>query len=393
MNLSRPTTTLVLALALAAIAAPAALAHAAPEDAKTSDPKAAEQATPPANPRRTRPVRKPIIDLKKQAAERRPGQVMPGDPTPAGATNIPPAAELQDRPIDLIDAAAAPRAELKPAPETAITPRSQPQAQQAQPQPEPAPIPQPAAQPTQPIAQPTEPLSAPPVPSEPALAPVVPVPATHPEPIAAPAAPPVAAQAAPSEPEPMPEVRVVQVQPSQGLDETTPAQPAAQPEPVAAPKPQPTRVAPQPSRGLVDQLSSPSSTGPIALTVKRAGPGVQWRLEGASWSSPATDQAITGKIEIRCGLESEIELTLSESATLRVQRLGRVVIEQSTEPDGRVIPSITLARGAIEIIPSDLGANAMFARIKTPDKLFGVAAPMRIEYDAFSGTKRSLVNP
>ena len=53
--------------------------------------------------RRTRPVRKSVVDLEAQARERRPGQVMPGDPPPYAAGAPAPTPRIQTRPDGTLD--------------------------------------------------------------------------------------------------------------------------------------------------------------------------------------------------------------------------------------------------------------------------------------------------
>ena len=54
--------------------------------------------------------------------------------------------------------------------------------------------------------------------------------------------------------------------------------------------------------------------------------------------------------------------------------------------------SVSLTRGAAEVTPIS-ETSQMFARIHTPDADFGLAGPVRVEYDAFTGTHRKVVNP
>ena len=79
--------------------------------------------------------------------------------------------------------------------------------------------------------------------------------------------------------------------------------------------------------------------------------------------------------------------------------LGRATIERCVEPRGATSVGVGVTRRAVEIRPVGAavatgGASPqMFARVRTPDQVFGLTGPLRVEYDAFSGTKRRVVNP
>ncbi|MFN7022609.1 MAG: hypothetical protein ACK4WH_14965 [Phycisphaerales bacterium] len=109
--------------------------------------------SPPSQPgkpvRRGRIIRQPIVDLEKQAAQRRPGQVLPGDPAPEKFA-APLAAPKAAAPVSPAVSPDSPK--LKPAP-TPVSPDAGPRPTppsppESKPAPAPEPEPAPAASPT-----------------------------------------------------------------------------------------------------------------------------------------------------------------------------------------------------------------------------------------------------
>lgn len=321
-------------------------------------PAQADQPAPPP-PHRARAIRKSIIDLRAMARERRFGQVLPGDPTPltSAVPGQAPANQPQspaatsgvrvepgppDGPIDLPESVMARKPVINaPAPEQGP---STPQPLTSAPAPAPARDAEPA--PAQPNVQ------------------VVPVAPAAPEAVAVPA----------------------------------PAQPAVA-EPVVAASP----VVPAPPAaptldGVILTAAEPSlGAAPADVRVERRVGGVQWRnadAPGSAWQSPSASDRISGRIEVRAGIDAEAEFIVDERVVVRVTRLGRAIIERSNERVGSSSVSVTLARGAIEVRSLNTPAEpALIARIKTPDQSFAIAGALRVEYDAFAGTRRRIVNP
>lgn len=298
--------------------------------------------------RKVRPVRLPIIDLQALAKDRRPGQVMPGDPSPVNKPVEPPPP---------VQPPAAPALSAAPTP-VAAAPIEQPT---TPPPPAPAPAPRPvaAASGAQPISTSTEP---PPHP----MTQAAPVPASE--------------TAVPASPTRSKELK-------QGVASTVLA--ASNPR---APESEAAAASTAAlDRLIVADLGSPATIGPAEVRViSVTGQDVQWRIGEGPWTSPADGQTATGAIQVRAGLDADLVLQLSTGARLHVARLGRITIQQETDSDGASAPGIIISRGAIEILGPDTASapGPIIARVRTPDQSFGVRGNLRVEYDAFSGTRR-----
>lgn len=333
---------------------------------------------------RTKPVRKPVVDLEKMAKERRPGQVMPGDPTPVapakGTVSLPEATPAtpptSSSPIGLPDTSPSPRPTLRPSNEAPTMP------------PAPAtPAVEAAATPMTATDLAPAPMMTETVAPAPAVAPVQEAPmgeavvAVAPPPPAPAPNPAPAFDETPRRAEPLPHVEAMRSKPK--LD----------PEPAVNPV------------GLVDKFivtAMPMAVSTSAATVRvesisgeSAGGGAQWRTLGAQWRTPIAGETTEGRLEVRAGLDAEMVLIIDDRVQVRITRLGRATIERAQEPDGSTTMSISLTRGAAEIrtYGSESGNGQMFARVKTPDQVFGLTGPLRVEYDAFTGTRRRTVNP
>lgn len=357
------------------IAADAAVAQTATKEEPKSQPAATPIPSTP--PKRVRPVRKSVVDLDAMAKDRRPGQVMPGDPSPTGG-----AAAV--RPLG--DAGApvgAPTTADKPVTAASLEQNAnKPQIKL----PDTAPYNKPVLKPLGDGAARPEVLSGTMSAPEAAATENAPAAATHVE-AAAPtsATTPVAVQPAP-------------------VPEATPVVAAPVVEPKAAEK-----AIERPQIGgvtLVDgvvmtQVPSPLSTSGASVRVESIGgdgTGVQWRVGNGAWSTPTVGQTADGKVEIRAGLDAQVTLVVDGLAELRVTRLGRATIERCTESRGATSVGVGVTRGAVEVRPvgaalQDGAKGQMFARVRTPDQVFGLVGPLRVEYDAFAGTKRRVVNP
>ena len=386
------------------LAADAAMAQAASKD----EPKGQTGMAPiPATlPKRVRSVRKSVIDLDAMAKDRRPGQVMPGDPGPMGGvsmmrvrgeTGVPSAgvetnvskpvtaASLEQNAtkptIKLPDTAPYTKPVLKPVGDSAARPEV---LGGAMPAPEAAGVPE------------TVVVETPVVERAPVVAAAEVAPAVEAAPISAPVitAPVIAAPviAAPVIAAPAERVAVAVV--------TAPVVERVEPK-VAEKAIERTPVA---GGALVDgvvmaQLPSALSTGGASVRVESItgdGAGVQWRIGDGPWTTPTVGQTAEGKIEVRAGLDAQVVLVVDGLAQLRVTRLGRATIERCTEARGATSVGVGVTRGAVEVRPVGAAAGSspqMFARVRTPDQVFGLTGAMRVEYDAFSGTRRRVVNP
>lgn len=435
----------------------------------------------PIQPARAKGVRRPVIDLERMAKERRPGQVLPGDPPPFADKPAAPGvlpkdllAPIPRQPARIAEpvnppapvaapANPAPAPERMPVPERPIAPRTEPA--QISPAPAPTPAPAPAepaassapAQPgvmvsdvftgTPPAAtvpmtelRPAEPVaSTAPIQPE-AATPEAPVAPSQPEPtLAAPAteqprgivlieaAPPAQPAEPPAAPIATP-IEAAPIQPAQPIAEPAPTPtpvpaaasieataPAARPAPEetrgVSPAPTPPRVAiAEPQRdvppprdqtvGLLDErivprMPAPASLGPCRVSLRSvAGDAsqAQWRTGSTAWRSPEVGESVEGRIEVRAGIDADVRIVIDDAVEVTLTRLGRVIIERAVEVGGGTLPAITVARGAIEVRPlkeEGAGSENAHARVRTPDQTFGVRGPLRVEYDAFGGTRRT----
>lgn len=342
-----------------------------------------------------------MVDLDAMAKDRRPGQVMPGDPSPMGgvATKVPTGnagaiagvPTAADKPvtvasleqnankpqIKLPDTAPYNKPVLKPVGDSGARPDV---LNGTMPAPEPEPVVE---------SKMVENVTAP----TPAPAPVAAVAAPVAERVvpvveAAPVVEPAASVAA------VPVPQRVEPKIAQKMIERAPV-PAA---PVGA-------VVPVPASALVDgvvmmQVPSALSTSGASVRVESItgdAAGVQWRIGNGPWTTPTVGQTAEGKIEVRAGLDGQVVLVVDGLAELRVTRLGRATIERCTESRGATSVGLGVTRGAVEVRPvgaalQEGARGQMFARVRTPDQVFGLVGPLRVEYDAFSGTKRRGVN-
>ncbi len=392
------------------IAADVTVAQTASKDEPKNQPAATPMPMPMTSPKRVRAVRKSMVDLEALAKDRRPGQVMPGDPSPMGgvATKVPmgdaatpvgsfmstdkpvTAASLEqnaNKPqIKLPNTAPYNKPVLKPVGDNAARPEV---LNGTMPVPEPEQVVE-----TKMVGNVTTAAPAPVVATAVAAAPVVErvVPVVE-VPAAVEHAAPVAA---------VPVVERVEPKVAEKMIERAPVAAA----PVNAAAPVAVAVAaPVPASALVDgvvmmQVPSALSTGGASVRVESiAGDaaGVQWRIGNGAWTTPTVGETAEGKIEVRAGLDGQVVLVVDGLAELRVTRLGRATIERCTESRGATSVGLGVTRGAVEVRPvgaalQDAGKGQMFARVRTPDQVFGLVGPLRVEYDAFSGTKRRGVN-
>lgn len=327
---------------------------------------AAAQSSQP--PSKTKVVRRPVVDLKKQAEEPRPGQVMPGQPSP------------QTEPAD------------QPA---APSPGDTPPPAQPAPPPPPRPVvdlPEPApAQPAAPAQQ--RPLKPAPVPvheQRPAPAPATTArPSTEPAAEPAPAPQPVARVRA--EPDPVPPLRAEAVSAPAAAD---PA-PRAQPAPAATPAPSERPAAAVPGTAAV---AKPGESVTVRVgSIDGPADVIEWRGLGEEWSPIAAGASATGRLEIRTGLGASATFVVDDQVEVKVLRLSRVRLERR-EPAGPGLPAeivVEVNRGEVDIKPRTAlvaGAATAVVRIVTPDKNFATRLPTGVRYDAFSGTRTRVLS-
>ncbi len=362
------------------LAADAAMAQAASKDEPKTQPAATPM--PSAPPKRVRSVRKSVVDLDAMAKDRRPGQVMPGDPSPMGGVpTIRPMAEagaptaVEANTVKPVTTASLEQNATKP---TIKLPDTAPY--------------------TKPVLKPVGDGSARPevlngsMPAPEAA--VVETPAVeHAAAVPAPVAAASVATTAVVESAAVPAVPVVAAPVAERVEPKVAEK--------AIERPQVGGVT------LVDgvvmtQVPSPLSTGGASVRVQSItgdDAGVQWRIGNGAWSKPSVGQTAEGKVEFHAGLDSQAVLVVDGMVEVRVMPLGRATIERCVEPRGATSVGVGVTRRAVEIRPVGAavatgGASPqMFARVRTPDQVFGLTGPLRVEYDAFSGTKRRVVNP
>lgn len=293
--------------------------------------------TPPAPARRrTKVSRKPLIDLQAEAKDRRPGQVMPGDPAESVDLPLTPLPGEEELPL----------ADQKPAPLTLAD---------------------------------TAPIPATPKPASPS-------PASAPTPTQPSASPqPAASAAAPSSP-------VVRVLPA-ATDDTVAADPQPElkrVEPVLEPVAPST---PPPAPIPVAEPVSLSGASVEVVAVQGEADAAQWRALGtdpnaARWIALSPGQHAQARVEVRVGLSGSVTLNVDSGVEMRLDRLARAVIERGKASESSTGVLITLQRGAANIRPITTNAGGgQSVWIKTPDRVMLITTPSRIEYDAFTGTR------
>lgn len=327
---------------------------------------AAAQSSGSTPPSKTKVVRRPVVDLKKQAEEPRPGQVQPGQPQPQPEPDQPAAEEPAPKP----EQPAAPQRPAVDIPDTTAQPAAAQPAKPIKPAPVPVQVPEPARQPAPAAtAQPSQPPPAP----EPA-----PVARVRPE------------------PDPLPELRT--------------DRPAPQPEPAASPRAVPPAPAPQaepasepapatePARVGSTALARPGESVSARIASIEGPPDViEWRGLGEDWAAIAAGATASGRLEVRTGLGAAATFVLDDQVEVKVLRLSRVRFERR-EPSGPGMPAeivVEIQRGEVDIKPKQTliaGAATAVIRIITPDKNFATRLPTGVRYDAFSGTRTTVVS-
>lgn len=397
----------------------------------------AQQSPPTASqPGKTKVVRRPIVDLKKQAEQPRPGQIMPGQPQPKPPEPSPapaqPAQAPEQQPVPSPPAAPAPEpTPPPPAAEPAPVPipieqvpaPAQPEPVPPPPPPQPAPVKQPSSPPADrgdepvglpdstepaptrtPAARVTKPLKPAPIPvaadRKPAAEPApVPQPSPSPEPAAQPE--PVAPAAAEEPAQPALPSYITEVNPAAAA---SPAEaPTPQPEPAAEPVPVVLEMpAESPGESPAQALPAPTVTPtgePIrAQVILVEGPKdvIQWRIDGGEWKNLVASDRVDGRIEVRTGLGAAATFTLADQVSVRVARLSRVEFE-TRPPAAAGMPVelvVRLTRGEVDVKPLPTmpgGPAPATIRIITPDREFTTRLATGVRFDAFSGTRLKVV--
>lgn len=284
--------------------------------------------------RRGKTVRQPVIDLEKQAMERRPGQVLPGDPPPEKFA------------APLADPAAAKPGQAPPMPVATELPSEGKDGTTGQP------------------------LKAAPVPVDPAAGPR---PASKPVAKPAPAEPPKAA-----EPEPANEPAIDL--PKAAADELQMLK-------------DPTERAANSSGTAADALYSWQPTNVVVTGITGDAGGFQWRQADqpdAPWQSAGPGWTSDGRFQIRTGLGTEVTVLVGGSVEVKVRRLSRVTIEQAAALGSAPsqVPSVRVDHGSVELMPVESGASAA-TLVRSPDRADGFAssAGEKVTYNAFKGTR------
>jgi len=146
---------------------------------------------------------------------------------------------------------------------------------------------------------------------------------------------------------------------------------------------------------IVSRMPAPASFGPARVSLRSVSGDpsqAQWRTGSTAWRSPEAGESVEGRIEVRAGIDADVKVVVDDAVEITIARLGRVIIERAAEVGGGSLPAITVARGAIEVRllkEEGVGSEDAHARVRTPDQTFGVRGAVRVEYDAFGGTRRT----
>ncbi len=305
--------------------------------------------------RRGKPVKQPVIDLAKQAMDRRPGQVLPGDPPP----------EKFAAPMK------APATEVKPG---MVTP--------------------PMPTPTGPSEEGKDGTTGRLI--KPAPAPV--------NPDAGPRMAPKGAEVAKPEAQPATKPTVPQV-PS--APEPAPQKPESDKTPIDLPKVAADDVASTPASLVVLRAPAGRAGGKaqpvytwqnarVAIArVEGDAAGVQWRALGDGvevWRTAEPGASAEGRFEIRTGLNTEVVVEVESvggRVEVRVGRLSRVRVEEAAAsgPAMAQRPSVRVDHGSVEL--GLVGGEGVETLMRSPDRSGGFTtnAGARVSYSAFRGTK------
>jgi len=324
------------------VAGGAVLAGAVPVHAQASSASTAStQATRPggaaAQPvRRGRPYKKPLVDLERQARERRPGQVLPGDP---------------------------PREQFAP---PMLEPKAAPVSEP------PAPVAAPAGDGTR-DATTGQMLKEAPTPIDPNTGSRGGRPAHGSEP-------------APQKPATEPEALEAGLTPVPGSATASAGEvPVAPPESAQSPAvtPNTTGAAAQSTATVYSIANQPVDAAIRA--VSSSAKDVELRPAGGAWRPLVAGDEATGQFEVRTGVDGEAVVSVDGRVAVWVTPLSRVSIARRGADTSEAI--ITLERGAIELRATI--ADPVQSWIRTPDRTAGFASfpGVRIGYSAFSGTQ------
>lgn len=315
-------------------------------------------------PTKTKVVRRPVVDLKKQAEEPRPGQVMPSPPSPeAPPTEPPPATPQGETP-----------AAHTPPPQPPRPAVDIPESEPAHPSPQPAHL--------RPVRPAPVPIQNQPTPREPP-----PAAGSQEHPAPAPQSEPVARVRA--EPDPLPPLRVDA--PQQPADRTRPGDDTTATAANSASRP----MAPQP--GATGTAKPGQAVSARVAAIDGPADVIEWRGLGEEWSPVATGATATGRLEIRTGLGASATFVIDDQVEVKVLRLSRVRFERR-EPAGPGLPAeivVEISRGEVDIKPRPAlvaGAATAVVRIVTPDKNFATRLPTGVRFDAFSGTRTRVLS-
>lgn len=345
-----------LILAGAAITIGVGPAQAQSSGTSTAKPQAAKSSTPAARPvRRGRIYKRPLVDLEKQAHERRPGQVMPGDP---------------------------PREKFAPPP-APPAPHTPPVEQKAAHEPPPTPIAIPPNDATRDSST-GQMLKEPPTPVDPNSGPRGGAPASVPTP--SPATSPESEHSHTASFEsglsPMPGSETASV----GEAAVAPRDSLQTPTTVATGGPAPAAQ----STATVYSITNEPADASVRV-VSAGASGAEWRALGGAWRPLAAGDAATGRFEVRTGVDGHALIEFDGRVAVFVPPLSRITIARRSADSPEAV--FTIARGAIELRAAsgggEGGSQPVQSWVCTPDRTAGFESlpGVRIGYSAFSGTK------
>lgn len=303
--------------------------------------------------------RKPTVNLKNQAGQPRPGQVLVGQPVPQ-----PPA-----------PTAPAPVASAPPAPTTSPAPTAPAAAPTAvgvtaQPTVPPTPVVEAFVAPTPIIT------SAPSLPSVPYVS----------APVSAPAA------------QPSPPVYLSNDASSGSLYIPAPAEREVPPGPGDG-APHIFTAGATPNETL-QSLRAMVRDEPVRAGVQSVSGGAEWRAGQGAWSALAPGGTIDGVLEVRTGMGASATLSIDDGARVTIDRLSGVTIKRLRVGDdalGRPAPRrlvVDVARGRVVVDPiSGPGGARRLVTITTPDGLLVVSEATEVTVDAGKPATHRAVPP
>jgi hypothetical protein len=323
----------------------------------------------PAKPSLTR---RPLIDLKAMAKERRPGQVLPGDPAPVPGTNLDRAGSTMVSSMNVSGAAEA-LTDLRsmPPPVRRVwgTLAGEPGTVTVSEEP-----------------LPSVPLASGAIPSEPAVPTLVSTVTSRSEPGT------FSASMSPSTEGVTSTAAIATIDPAQ----PSVAQPASIPSVplVSTPAPAQTVTTPPEPAAVVNMVGDAGTPQSAKVRIERIDgnpTAAEWRAGDQPWGAVTVGAVAEGRVDVRGGLDAELVLSADDRTRIVVNRLARVSIQSSVEIGAAPSTFLVLSRGLVRVQSGVNPGEAWTVRVRTPDRSFALTSPAEVEYDAFGGTRIRLI--